>query len=103
MKPYTWQELADISQDHETAQDMYRDYGIAATLAIKLACLMIPDVKRGEVSCVKLMPVGSNCEGCPALHGNCYVPNPYGRMGNYEDLRSAYVVAYNDLYGEAVE
>ena len=101
MKPYTWQELADISQDHEKAQDMYRDYGIAATLAIKLACLMLPDAKRGEVSCSQLQPVGGTCEGCPALHLNCYVPSPYD--DNYKDLRSAYVVAYNDLYGTAVE
>lgn len=101
MKPYTWQELADISQDHETAQDMCRDYGIAATLAIKLACSMIPDADRGEVSCSQLLSVGKRCDECPALNRNCYVPNPYGE--NYEDLRSAYVEAYNDLYGTAVE
>lgn len=101
MKPYTWQELADISQDHKTAQDMYQDYGIAATLAIKLACSMIPDAERGEVSCVDLQPGKNKCEGCPALHRNCYVPNFYGE--NYEDLRSAYVEAYNALYGTAIE
>lgn len=107
MESYTWQELADISQDHEKAQDMYRDYGIAATLAIKLACLIIPDADRGEVSCSFLQPFGGKCDKCPALHLNCYIPSfieqPYGRMPNYKALRSAYVVAYNSLYGRHLE
>jgi hypothetical protein len=93
LAPWTWKEIAKITEHTEERQKFFKVYGIAGVLAMKIAVIAAGREHGGICYTATDGKSAVLCQACPVYGKGCSA-----RFDNYPQISAGYATAYEAFY-----